>query len=291
MLIIYKTTCLINGKIYVGRDIKNNFKCLGSGPLLKKAIKEFGRKNFIRETLCECKDLIELNKMKDYWIEELNATDPKIGYNISYSSRLNFISYYKENDPERYKKIKEKVRNPKSEEIKEKMRIAAKNSKHNKSRSLSAYIENYGEIEGTEKYNEWNRKNKFYKTLNGYIEKYGETEGIKRNKIRIENNKLSHSLNGYIKKYGEIEGTKKWQSFCKKRETQNTKENFIKLYGEINGIKRFNDFKINSKFYKTLEGYIEKYGKIEGFIKWKKRWQTYGGSYSKISQILFFDIL
>jgi len=109
MLIVYKTTCLINGKIYVGQYSKNDSKYLGSGALILEAIKEFGKQNFIRETICECETLKELDLMEDYWIEELQATDPKIGYNIK-SSQTNFILYYKENDPERYQEICEKHR-------------------------------------------------------------------------------------------------------------------------------------------------------------------------------------
>lgn len=40
-MIIYKTTNLINNKIYIGQDKNNNPKYLGSGDLLKKAIKKY----------------------------------------------------------------------------------------------------------------------------------------------------------------------------------------------------------------------------------------------------------
>ena len=35
-MIIYKTTNLVNGKIYIGQDAKNNPKYLGSGVYLVK---------------------------------------------------------------------------------------------------------------------------------------------------------------------------------------------------------------------------------------------------------------
>jgi hypothetical protein len=38
-MIIYKTTNLLNGKIYIGQDRNNNKNYLGSGKLLKKAIR------------------------------------------------------------------------------------------------------------------------------------------------------------------------------------------------------------------------------------------------------------
>ena len=51
--IVYQTTNLINGKIYVGMHIDRPAKqqYLGSGHLIKAAIKKHGRSNFKRETL------------------------------------------------------------------------------------------------------------------------------------------------------------------------------------------------------------------------------------------------
>ena len=51
--IIYKTTNLINGKIYVGMHSTDNLNdgYLGSGWILKQAIKKYGKENFKREVL------------------------------------------------------------------------------------------------------------------------------------------------------------------------------------------------------------------------------------------------
>ena len=45
-MIIYKTTNLVNKKIYIGQDSKNNPEYLGSGAIVKKAIKKYGKENF-----------------------------------------------------------------------------------------------------------------------------------------------------------------------------------------------------------------------------------------------------
>jgi hypothetical protein len=51
--IIYKTTNLINGLYYIGMhratDLEDDY--LGSGTLLKNAVKTFGKNNFVRENL------------------------------------------------------------------------------------------------------------------------------------------------------------------------------------------------------------------------------------------------
>lgn len=84
-MIIYKTTNMVNGKIYVGQTKKpltSNY--LGSGVLMSKAIRKYGKENFIRETLCECSTQDELDRMEKHWIEKLNSRDILIGYNIAY---------------------------------------------------------------------------------------------------------------------------------------------------------------------------------------------------------------
>ena len=81
-MVIYKTTNLVNGKIYIGQDSKNNFKYFGSGDLIKKAIKKYGLTNFKKEILYECKTQKELNEMEQKYILEYKSTDKSIGYNI-----------------------------------------------------------------------------------------------------------------------------------------------------------------------------------------------------------------
>lgn len=85
-MIIYKTTNLINGKWYIGQDSKNNPVYYGSGKLLKKAIKKYGKQNFTKEIL----EILPLNAGKDalnkaeiYWIEISNAVKSEMSYNVA----------------------------------------------------------------------------------------------------------------------------------------------------------------------------------------------------------------
>jgi len=48
---IYLTVNQINGKIYIGQTSINKNGYIGSGKLLKKAIKKYGKYNFIRTIL------------------------------------------------------------------------------------------------------------------------------------------------------------------------------------------------------------------------------------------------
>lgn len=83
-MVIYKTTNLVNNKIYIGKDKKNNPKYLGSGILLNNSIKKYGRENFKKEIIQECFSLDELNEQETYWILKLESFKREIGYNISY---------------------------------------------------------------------------------------------------------------------------------------------------------------------------------------------------------------
>lgn len=56
--ILYKTTNLINSKYYIGihqiEDWLVGDTYLGSGKLLQKAIRKYGKSNFSKETICVC---------------------------------------------------------------------------------------------------------------------------------------------------------------------------------------------------------------------------------------------
>lgn len=64
---IYKTTNIVNGKIYIGQRTTiniNDKKYLGSGKVLHLAIKKYGKNSFKKEILCFCVSKQELNRIE-----------------------------------------------------------------------------------------------------------------------------------------------------------------------------------------------------------------------------------
>jgi len=126
MMIVYKTTNLKNNKIYIGKDMFNNPKYIGSGVILKKAIKKYGKDNFKKEIIQECSTKKELWESEIYWIEYYDSRNRKIGYNIAkggQGQKAGTISL---------KETREKI---------------------SKCQTLNGYIEKFGTELGTIKYN------------------------------------------------------------------------------------------------------------------------------------------
>ena len=82
MNVIYKTTNLINNKIYIGKKIEDRKDYYGSGTAIKLAINKYGKENFKKEIIEKCNNKEELIEREKYWIEKLNSKYPN-GYNIT----------------------------------------------------------------------------------------------------------------------------------------------------------------------------------------------------------------
>ena len=157
-MIIYKTTNLVNNKIYIGQDKNNNPNYLGSGKKLKRAIKKYGKNNFLKEVIEICDNEEILNDREVFWILNYESTNRQIGYNISNGG--------KEGD----RKIGQDI---------------AKNGIYNH------WVEKYGKEEADnrkksqiEKITDYNIKNGTSLTKKGrynlWIEKYGKEEADRR---------------------------------------------------------------------------------------------------------------
>lgn len=91
---IYKTTNLINGKIYIGQhkwnkeSIDENYK--GSGFALKKAINKYGYDNFQCIIIDKADSYEELNEKEIFWILTYDSTNPEIGYNLDKGGKATY---------------------------------------------------------------------------------------------------------------------------------------------------------------------------------------------------------
>ena len=82
---IYKITNTVTGKIYVGKRQKSYFDKYywGSGTYIKNSIAKYGIENFSREIIEWCTTVNELLAKEQFWISELDAKNPAIGYNLA----------------------------------------------------------------------------------------------------------------------------------------------------------------------------------------------------------------
>lgn len=112
---IYKTTNLINDKIYIGKH-KGEFDCryFGSGSLLKRALKKYGRINFKVELLVTALDSFTLGELEEQHIQE-------------YKQKLSKDYLYNLTEGGEHKKEYTPIL---SEETKKRMSVAAVGNKH-----------------------------------------------------------------------------------------------------------------------------------------------------------------
>jgi group I intron endonuclease len=87
---IYLTTNLINNKIYIGQHQSKFFdkNYLGTGKLILRAIKKYGKESFNVKILRRCYVKNRFDISEKELIKKYNSTSPKIGYNISYGGSV-----------------------------------------------------------------------------------------------------------------------------------------------------------------------------------------------------------
>ena len=139
---LYKTTNLITGRYYYGMHSTNNLNnsYMGSGDLIRKSLKKYGRDNHIIEILEYCNSRNELSKKEKqliniYEVSKKNCMNLKIGGDggfVSEEHKNKFIeaskkTRFKSEDNPSYYKDKDMLR-----ERFEKLRKDGKLSKNNK---------------------------------------------------------------------------------------------------------------------------------------------------------------
>jgi hypothetical protein len=95
-MFIYLTTNTVNDKKYVGLCARSSDQTqyLGSGKLLRQAIKKHGRGSFVRETLETCDTEEELRLCEQKWISHFDAVNNPQFYNLHEGGRGGNVSQF-----------------------------------------------------------------------------------------------------------------------------------------------------------------------------------------------------
>ena len=84
---IYKTTNLINNKIYIGlstKSVEESTDYYGSGKLIKEAIQKYGKENFTKEIIeNHIENFDNLKAREIYWIEYFKSYASYDNYNLT----------------------------------------------------------------------------------------------------------------------------------------------------------------------------------------------------------------
>lgn len=130
---IYKITNLVNNKIYIGQTIRpinerfrrhiNDALNCNLNTHLARAIRKYGKENFVIEEIDNAINQEELTLKEQQWIRYYNSVET--GYNETDAIYKNGGNTYKSKTLEEMKKIKEKIRvsklggkNPNAKKIK-----------------------------------------------------------------------------------------------------------------------------------------------------------------------------
>lgn len=114
---IYITTNMVNGKKYLGqRQFSDGWKTyLGSGSVFRKALKEYGKENFVRNILCVCYSEEELNNAEYQISIFLDVVERDDYYNLVYGGGTSRGWHPSQETKDKIgAKTKERLSNPKN---------------------------------------------------------------------------------------------------------------------------------------------------------------------------------
>ena len=82
---VYLTYNIVNRKIYIGQHASAEFdtKYQGSGTIVKRAFKLYGKEMFATVIIDTADSKKELNEKEAYYIKLFESTKPEIGYNVA----------------------------------------------------------------------------------------------------------------------------------------------------------------------------------------------------------------
>jgi len=119
-LYVYKTTLILDGRVYIGQRgcdclPEDDTYYLGSGSYFNRALKKYGRKNFVKEIIEICTE-DTIDDIEDYWIFYFNPTrDKSIGFNLKCKKKKGRKEMC--HHPDTIEEIREKILNHPDKEI------------------------------------------------------------------------------------------------------------------------------------------------------------------------------
>lgn len=129
---IYKTTNLINGKVYIGQHQRDELdtKYYGSGIKIRNALRKYGKAQFRIEVLCWENSIERLNTSEIAFVVAYDSCNPSRGYNLSFGGAA-FNKGRKASAETRTKlRAVSTLRAPMSEETRRKLCIAQRKVVH-----------------------------------------------------------------------------------------------------------------------------------------------------------------
>lgn len=129
MIIIYETTNLVNGKTYVGQHKVVSTKYdyyLGSGKIIRKAIKKYGKENFVRKDLYK----VTTRQLADF-LEIKTISERRAIGKAEYNLAVGGYGFHKKHKPWN----KGKKTGPHSEDSNKRRSITMKGMKHSEERN------------------------------------------------------------------------------------------------------------------------------------------------------------
>jgi len=222
-MIIYKVLNKVNGKIYIGQDTKNNPRYLGSGILLRKAIKKYSRENFNKEVIEWCDTKNKLDFLEKFYIRFFNSKAPN-GYNLTDGGDGSIGYIWNEEQKKRLSLIRTGVK--RSEITREKIRES----------KLGERNPMFGKHQTEESNAKRREHQKIVQNQPGVKKKLSEAfKGDNNPMKKLENReKVSNSLKGkclsegHKKKISEARKGKSYEEFYGEEKAKEIKENHSK---------------------------------------------------------------
>jgi len=239
IIFVYITTNLLNKKQYVGDHTTSNIndEYFGSGILIKKAIKKYGKESFSKLILEEFETKQEAFNAQEKYINEYNTLEPN-GYNVSPKGGHQITGGCSNKTRKKISiNTKKAMQNP---EIKEKIK-GPKSKEH-----IKHISESHKGLEPT---------NKGKKGLYKHTKEEKEKISINHRKYQLEEtrNKISNALRGKKRKSHTIEHNKRISRGLEgKYDGKTLYQRWIEKFGiEEANIKEKNRCKKISDYYKN----------------------------------------